>query len=294
MIESSPIVPKQNRLEKFASSYRDKPVVWALCISAVLQIAGNVPDFVGTDKISTIWKTVLFVVFVVGVILTIRACYLDAKTQDTLGQQRRKIDHLDQNISELKTSNTLLDEQVQAIPGHIYAITSFHLAKIAQDIGLDSDCRISLFIPTGTGFYLRGRYSQKPTYNYKSTLGYGRLQGIVGMAFDSGFEFENSLPVPNRSGSTYNKDAAKKFSLSEDHVVQWGMKSRLLYARTINDYSGMSAVGVILLESTNQGKFTKEQLDKVFELNYARIRELVLDMFKGLEINPDIARKAGL
>lgn len=271
-------------------------VQWVAILGILSSVAGQLPDvasFLGIEVKD--WpfavRATLIGLYIASIILLIWLVIAEEKNKKYQEDLERQLMESKSEIGQTNLKIEGLSDQIAALPGHIYEITSYHLMKIFNEWGLNSSCRISLFLESQSCFVLRGRYARKHALNYKSTQHYAKDEGIVGMAWKSGEEFHSGFPDPKRNNGNngYVEKMENAFGLNPDVIRALQMKSRTFYARTVLDHQGKKPVGVLVIESETTGELKKGDLDAAFNAEHDLLQNLLLDMFKGMEVTPDVA-----
>lgn len=143
--------------------------------------------------------------------------------------------------------------------------------KIAEHCGLAANSdRVSVYYRHEDMFIMLARWSQHPERTKPGRGSYPIDQGAIGIAWDLG-EIAQVLPA-NRT--TWDKRLAKNYGFDEEVAASLKMHCQSIAAMRVVEAD--RAVGVIVFESTEQGRATIEVLEKARNsMLYAALTELV-------------------
>lgn len=255
-------------------------------VSKVLTVDAVAKRFVAIDKNGVLqndsldwWANVMIVV---GLLMVAASQILQArqKTRITSLEKecegyRKRIEDLEQEKARLTSaSRELLDR---------------YLGVLANgQLKFDHNDRISLYVHNGDSEFTRAaRYSPNANFKKSGRLSYPDDEGCIGNAWNQRAFFDDDFPDPEIEYEAFIARHVKD-GLSEDAARSMSMKSRCLGAYTIMDVGGHASRAVVVVESIEPKRFSKEMLDGLFlNSDAARYLSEFLDIFE--EQMPDIS-----
>ncbi len=161
------------------------------------------------------------------------------------------------NIKDADNSreNSFVDSIKNAIP----EIVSNVVIAIYENLGLSENDRITLYLSYKNDFLPCVRYSRNPNIRSIKRPKYSKSQGVIQKVWEHDWWFDNEFPEPNkkRAYRKYHKDL---YQLSADDVKKLSMKAVFYCGKRISDHLGREPVGILIIESTKQNRFEKEEI----------------------------------
>jgi hypothetical protein len=207
-------------------------------------------------------------------------------------KQAKRLTQLEDEVDNLNKEKDVLAENVGSlIEGYLV-----NLASVKLGFGGQANCteRISLFSHDEAGgqFVLAARYSPSPTYRARRRSEYPDTQGCLATAWQTGSDFMDDMPDPAGSLDEYAAQQAAA-GFPEAEARQLRMKSRLYYAYRVMDSRNRKPIAAVVVESTAINRFTRAELDQVFNNDERQFMSDLLEAIQKHLIVPSDAAKAG-
>jgi len=128
--------------------------------------------------------------------------------------------------------------------------------------------RISLYIhDDGVKKFIQlGRVSYNPEFGKLGKRVYTENEGCLGNTWNNGEGFSNHFTDPETDLDAY-LEQMKRENINKNVVRAFNMKSRLYYGYRIMDVINRNPLAVIIVESTDLSRYSKDELHKVFTLS---------------------------
>jgi hypothetical protein len=147
--------------------------------------------------------------------------------------------------------------------------------------------RISLYVRSDEGFYPIARYSANPEYHTIRRVFYPPKQGAIYKSWIDG-EYFKKYPDPISDSENYYAILEQEENIPKVEAEKIQMKSRLIFGYRIGE--NHDPVGVFVVESLNQNRFTKGDLEAYFK-NTPEVK-ICVDIILKLDLpNPYIGEK---
>lgn len=237
-----------------------------------------------SDAIRDRIQACLFVLIFIIIILHIIVFLAYFKHKSTLSQ-------LSSRIEALEADNAAWAQDVKTLAqGYLYSFATEALQFGTREHNTE---RITLYVHDDDGHFLPvGRYSSNAAYAKLGRSRYPDDQGCIGLAWNHKDFFRNDYPDPTSNLEGY-KYACAADNLPADVAERLRMKSRLLYGHRIDDAEGES-LAVIIIESTETGRFTEDQLKGQFGESGERYIRRLAEKIKAKLPHISEARRVGL
>jgi hypothetical protein len=231
------------------------PVCLALANNQILSIVvkdKNLQGFVVTTAF------ICLIAFVIILIL----CAI-VKKLTPVSDKDEQIEILQTRIVEISEENRdWVDICYETIDALLHSLASGPL-KFGEN-GTYTE-RISLYIHDEDfqKFIQLGRVSLNPDYCKLGKRVYAEDEGCLGYTWNNGEGFRNDYADPETDLAIY-LEQMKHESLNKNVVKAFNMKSRLYYGYRVMDTKSRNCLAVIIVESTDPSRYSKEELHKVF------------------------------
>ena len=150
-----------------------------------------------------------------------------------------------------------------------------HLKSIAKSLGFSHNERISLYIIDEDKFVRCARFSQNPKYSQPGRATYPLNEGVIGEAWNNGFEFFARFPDAQKNKNAYIEKTNNKYRISRDDVASFSMFPRLILGYRISNHDKSEHNAIIIVESTNKDFADQNDILTVLERNRDCLYELI-------------------
>ncbi len=160
------------------------------------------------------------------------------------------------------------------------AISQGYITSIARNLGFGSKTekteRITIYAHDSANnvFIPFGRYSSNPKYERRGRDFYPNNQGCIAKTWEHGRWFINDYPEWNTKQKDYI-ERAKEDGYKPTVTKKLNMKSTLYFGWRVLDTKGDKKLAVLIVESTDSNRWTKEQLEEYFEREDRKLSEIV-------------------
>jgi hypothetical protein len=204
----------------------------------------------------------------------------------------KRVSILEDQVQSLSEDKQVFTENVRSlIDGYLVNLAS---AKLAFGSRRDCSDRITLYSHDEAAhqFVLAGRYSPNPTHHARRRSEYPDDEGCLSRAWQTGSDFVDHLPDPIVEIDEYAKQQHARSRFPIDQARQLTMKSRSYYAYRVMDSRNRKPIAAVVVESTAQNRFTRNQLDQIFNNDERQFMSDLLDAIQRHLIIPSDATKA--
>lgn len=179
------------------------------------------------------------------------------------------------NIETLKKKLNFYSDNINTLADGL-------LYSFATELNLGNADRVTIYasLKTSAGgdeFVPIARYAGNPSYRTKGRTSHPSNEGIISRAWHDGSCFDNKVPNPEKKQEYVNYHL-QNYRITDTICAAMKMKSRLYYGWRVRDSSGKNPIAVIIIESTNNSRFKKEELDSFFENKDRFLREFVTNI----------------
>ena len=123
--------------------------------------------------------------------------------------------------------------------------------------------RITIYAHDGGNYFTPfGRICTNPELELPGRPKFEKNQGLISKAWQNGESWDKSGSASDDLEAQIKR--LTKFGIPREEAARMRMRSRLLYARRVHGNDG-SPVAVIVVESTNAGRWAKQELKLVFD-----------------------------
>lgn len=171
---------------------------------------------------------------------------------------KERTSQLKVRLGELEDEAKLLTENIRnLLDGYLFNLASHKLGFGSRV----SKCeRITLYVQdSGKCFVPVGRYASNPDNQSRGRTSYPINQGCIHEAWANGWYFDDSFPDPVEDSTGYIAKHAM-FGVPKTTADKLTMKSRQYCGCRIMDERGKHPIAVLVVESTDQGRFTETEL----------------------------------
>lgn len=168
-------------------------------------------------------------------------------------------------FQSLNSENIKLQKEIKSYKVEYYKLCSNNIYRLFNSFYTSGGERISIYKHQGDHFILLGRYAKNPAFNKYTDYQYSENEGLIGQGWNNGEALITGAPKWTKSGKEYKKFMRERCTISDKRLRTIRMKSRSLFANTLNDEStAENPDGIIVFESTEPNKVTKgECLDLI-------------------------------
>lgn len=203
------------------------------------------------------------ILLVISAFLLIITGILKYYKSERVVELKKQISDLEKRNEELNEENVDLIMICEDIIDSL--LTSIATGPLAFGENGENNERISIYIfdEEIEQFTQLGRFSLNAKYNHIGRKFYPKDQGCIGFTWQHGSHFSDTYVNPETHPEEYAvqmKDEGIPKSVTRNMI----MKSRLYYGYKIMDTRRSSHLAVIIVESTDPGRYTEEGLQKVF------------------------------
>ena len=208
------------------------------------------------DNKSVIQGTTLF--------LFVAAAVLQVILYRAQGKKRQKMASLQDRIEELESDNASWAVDLKTLAtGYLY---TYSISSLGFGSRAENTERITLYVHDSSGSFVPvARYSSNANYRSIARHKYPDDQGCIGDAWKNGRVFRNRYPNAETQLDSY-LDACEAEGISREVASGLRMKSRLLFGHRVDDVGGEKPLAVIIVESTDRGRYTEAQLSEHFDI----------------------------
>ncbi|MDP9331101.1 MAG: hypothetical protein M3P11_10745 [Actinomycetota bacterium] len=161
----------------------------------------------------------------------------------------------------LARENARLRQELDDSWSYVRDACDSQLATLANHLlRLNDTDRISLYKHERDIFVISGRYSKNPEYAKPGRPFYPDSEGCIMRAWQQGEAFVDDLPDPESHQDAYVADLVNNWQMPLETAQNLRMKSRTLYARALEDPSGMNRTAVLVVESVEVAAFDVSDL----------------------------------
>lgn len=188
------------------------------------------------------------VIMVVSYIFIFKKNKSLTKCEATIEEQGRKIQAQESSLEKFGQENA--------------ALFNYVLYILSKNIGLKDTDRISVYKKSREKFVTIGRYSLNPNYSDIRRSSIPTSEGFIGKALVNGECLVVGIeePYKKKKDSPYNEKIKSCCNITDDVLEAIRMKSRFYYCKALTDQTGMERTSVIVIESTNANRFTREEI----------------------------------
>jgi hypothetical protein len=238
------------------------PFLLPVCLAFTnAQILSNITSDQNTQRIVVFIAFVCLIVFVALLIL----CAIIKKLTPILDKDEQ-IEILQTRITELsEENNDWVDVCYETIDALLHSLATGPL-KFGEK-GANTE-RISLYIHDAgcQKFIQLGRVSYNPEFGKLGKRLYSDNEGCLGLTWNNGEGFSDHYSNPETDLDTY-LERMKRENINKTIVRAFNMKSRLYYGYRVMDVIDRNPLAVIIVESTDPSRYSKDELHKVFTLS---------------------------
>ena len=198
------------------------------------------------------------------------------------------VEYLQERIDDLQAENARLEEINEQTIESISEYAKGYILDISESLkfGEDRDTKDRITIYSHDEeeevFAPTERYSRDPVLNKRGRGLYQDDEGCIAEAWrneewfiaDSPNSDEEAFPDPTVDRQEYI-DRSEDYGLSPEQVKRMRMKSRLYYGRAIRGVRNAEPLAVIIVESTDPSRWSREELRTVFEERSVSLTEFV-------------------
>jgi hypothetical protein len=187
-----------------------------------------------------------------------------------------------QRISLLEAEVAKREAEAEEWSHHLKNLVQGVLYSLAKELrfgeGEKKADRITIYAhedgPGGGYFIPLGRVSFNTVYEKVGRRIYPDDQGVIAEAWRHGEVYRFAYPDPKVKPEAYIAQLGKE-GIPAEVVGAIRMKSRFFYGRRISDAHGHRYLAVLILESKEPNRYTKEELREFFGKNEAMLSHLV-------------------
>ncbi len=165
------------------------------------------------------------------------------------------------SISKLLSKNIELSQENGKIAENIHVLFENVLYSLAAKLDLDEagSERVSIYVHMKDEeiFVPCGRYSHNPAWKTKGRTSFANNQGCIERAWQDGWHFANNFPQ-DRDGKEYREHMLVQYKIPRNTTRDMRMRPLAIGAKRIQ--VGTTAIGVIVVESTNRDFFEEAEL----------------------------------
>lgn len=210
-----------------------------------------------------------------------------------LRQQKENTD-LKRDNENLRREKAEMEAQYADTLAAIGAIGDDVAFRLGKELRLGNSERITLFVKDDSGFRQVGRYASRTRYNVEGRGRYPRNHGCMGVAWDEGAAEVTDLPDPEADLNKYCREVKRRVKMAVGVTKLQSMHSRSYAARRIEDASGQTPIGVVVIESLKPDGVSRGRLDEYLDSGN-RLLEVahLLRVLSRVKPEAGVAREAG-
>ena len=176
-------------------------------------------------------------------------------------------------IEEHKLLSETISENIKELfNGFLYR---FSISKA----NFTSKERVTLYIHNGDGLFIPfGRYSLNVKYAKSGRSKYPDDEGCISKGWEDKWHFNANLSNPNEKGNNYLNEHKEQYSVDKSVTKNLRMKSTL-YAVLRLDVKH-TPIAVVVVESTDNDKYTEEQIKGILEEQEHYLAEMIFNLNK--------------
>ncbi len=249
--------------------------------------------------VSLIATLIAFLGGLIGCLATWRSFTLEREIETRLADSVRKINTQESEIVRLNQDLKEHRDHFQRIHGQdIFSIAEGYLLNMAvhklkfPDKGPTQD-RISLYSYDESEekcFVRLGRFSYNRDFMLSGRKSYPANQGCIAKAWHEGIHFDNGVPDRVANKTEYLK-YHQNAQLKREEIQALSMNSRLYFGYRILNKEH-KALAVIVVESTEPNRFTRDHLQQIFDSDALFLSHLIGKM-SSLLPQPGVATRLG-
>ena len=238
------------------ANYFDKSIYEILNLTLPTAIA-VLSNFVNGENGKYYIIAIVILLFIVA--WSMRQSHIDKQKLSDNNENLTKVNN------KLESDKRILTEQIEDIKGDFRLLNEHsiesHLKIINDNVGLNTNHRMSIYFETNNSFLILGRYSDNPKYKKTHTIQFNIDKGALSKTWEEGYYEDFACPKfggnqkAKKPYYDYNKDI---YDYPKTKVNKLNMKSCNFIGFSIKD-SGNS-IGVILFESIENDLESKKEL----------------------------------
>jgi hypothetical protein len=198
------------------------------------------------------------------------------------------VEYLQDRVDELQKEKTRLEDLNEQKIESISEYAKGYILDISESLEFgeenDTKDRITIYSHDETEevFAPIERYSRDPVLSKRGRGLYPDDEGCIAKAYRDDEWFiadcpdsdEEAFPNPENDQDEYIR-RSEQYGLDSNQVDRMRMKSRLYYGRAIRGMRNAKPIAVIIVESTNPSRWSREKLNSVFEERSVSLTEFV-------------------
>lgn len=222
------------------------------------------------SPLQALLNPVLWILLVI-VFLQIAFCFIDQKCSKKLGEYKARINQLEKENESLSwKTREIVEDNILTIQENIRYLGNEKLEFGRYDYQKRRGCepnneRITLYYYDEEEEYFIpvARYSQNMTYTQLGRPFYPANQGVIGYSWNNGSRLRNNYVDPKKDPDRYYEQLEQE-GIPRSVAENFAMKPRALYCYRISDGDRKNYIGMIVVESTYNNRFTEEGLNSAF------------------------------
>ena len=234
------------------------------------------------------WKVTGLGLSIIGV-----PAYLTVKAYSI--RRTKRISALQRENAALRRENEAERQKLDMLSEAVLTLTNERLRQWGQQLDFGS-CngsheRITVYSYHADGYFTAfGRHSSNPAFEKPSRRSqYQEEAGCIGRAWQDGYHYSNDYPDPRNLQEWVRR--CQRDGIPEAVARSIRMKSRLYFGYRIEARYG-DRLAVVVVESTDTERFTKDQLLTFFQEHVHELRDILEAFAPSLPRLP-MAREAG-
>lgn len=232
--------------------------------------------------------------YIKSIIIVVGSIILSLVCSYKITRKKKSITLLEKEIEEKSSRVQELEATIEKSTGENYRLFEYSLSLLFKDFTLDDKCRISVYKKKGDRFVIMGRYSTNPELSKINRKHYTLNEGFIGKAYTEEVCFVDDLPeYSDGSRQKYYDAVTKKCNISKDVLKTISMKSRTYYCKALSDFRKVERKAVIVIESLDNAKFTKDGIQKLVREEEERLKYFIENFKFGPICDPENAKNEG-
>ena len=178
--------------------------------------------------------------------------------------QQKKEKNLEEELDVWKVKYHKVSQELSVISVEIPAIIKNIVIEVYENLGLESNDRITLYLFSQRMFFPCARYSKDPNKASIKRTKYDMRKGIIGKIWSNGWFFDNQFPDP-ADVRQYKKYSREKYELSPGEVANLSMQAVLYCGLRISDSLNRTPVAILVVESNERSRIKENEIRGVIE-----------------------------
>lgn len=191
-------------------------------------------------------------------------------------KKNKSITSFEKEINDKSAKIQEYESTIEKYGNESYDLFRYSISLLFKDFKLDDRSRISVYKKSNNRFVIMGRFSTNPELDRINRKDYPLEEGFIGKAYREGVFFIDNLPVFKEGVKQKYYDAVTKLcDINKDVLKTISMKSRTYYCKALTDFRAVDRKAVIVIESLDEKKFSKDNIQKALGEEEERLKYFI-------------------